>query len=188
MELTDEERQDMKDRIVENTETITEIINELLELAQSESQNLAMEFVVISEVCQEVLQRAEQGNEKGLRLQLHNEVGGRFRVKSNREIITHILERIMDNAMKFTEKGSIIIRLAHPRRKLLEVSITDTGVGVPDAQREKIFDKFVKLDDYKGGVGLGLPICRHLARLLGGDVLLDAEYKKGSRFILQLPC
>ena len=65
--------------------------------------------------------------------------------------------------------------------------MTDTGTGIPEEKRNDIFENFVKLDDYKEGVGLGLPICRRLACSLGGDIVLDPAYKNGSRFIVQLP-
>ena len=70
---------------------------------------------------------------------------------------------------------------------MLLFSVTDTGVGVKEEDRERIFENFVKLDEYKGGVGLGLSICRRLARLMNGDVNLDVQYTEGARFILSLP-
>jgi signal transduction histidine kinase len=66
-------------------------------------------------------------------------------------------------------------------------SVTDTGCGVKEGEEEKIFEHFFKSDIYKEGVGLGLSLARRLARKLGGDVILDTQYRDGARFILKLP-
>jgi signal transduction histidine kinase len=66
-------------------------------------------------------------------------------------------------------------------------SVTDTGCGIKEGDEEKIFEHFYKSDAYIEGVGLGLSLARRVARQLGGDVVLDTEYKDGSRFILKLP-
>jgi signal transduction histidine kinase len=65
--------------------------------------------------------------------------------------------------------------------------VEDTGCGIPEKEAERIFDRFVKLDSFKEGIGLGLPLSRKLAEQLGGNVVLDTTYKEGARFILTLP-
>jgi len=60
-------------------------------------------------------------------------------------------------------------------------------VGIPLDRQADIFDNFVKLDDYKEGVGLGLTICRRLVKMLGGNITVDSTYTTGSRFVIQLP-
>ena len=66
-------------------------------------------------------------------------------------------------------------------------SVTDTGCGVKEEDEEKIFEHFYKSGVYKEGIGLGLSLARRIARQLGGDVMIDSNYKEGSRFILKLP-
>jgi signal transduction histidine kinase len=188
IELSAEERRDMRERIALNTDTITTIINELLELAEGENRNFALAPMSPNEVCRVVLEQARKHNDKQLVLTMETLVDDTLTIKSNREIVEQILTRIMDNAMKFTEVGSVTMKVERGADKQLLVSITDTGMGIPKDKHYSIFDKFVKLDDYTAGAGLGLPICRNQARMLGGDVLLDSEYEQGSRFILQLPC
>jgi signal transduction histidine kinase len=60
-------------------------------------------------------------------------------------------------------------------------------VGIKEEDRERIFETFLKVDDFKAGVGLGLPICRRLLHSLGGEVTLDASYSSGARFVITLP-
>jgi len=65
--------------------------------------------------------------------------------------------------------------------------VTDTGDGVPAEEAEHIFDRFVKLNDFKAGIGLGLPLSRKLAEQLGGKIELDTTYTDGAQFIVTLP-
>ena len=70
----------------------------------------------------------------------------------------------------------------------LIIAVEDNGPGIPDDEAEHIFERFVKLDSFKEGLGLGLPLCRTLIRRLGGTVLLDRTFKgPGARFVISLP-
>lgn len=95
----------------------------------------------------------------------------------------------MSNACKFTEQGTITLSCYQDQLEndFVCFSVTDTGKGVKDGEEDKIFEHFYKVDAYKEGVGLGLPLARRIARQMGGDVILDTSYKEGSRFILKLP-
>lgn len=188
-ELTKEERTDIKERIASNSEAITIIINELLELAAGESVTLDLNEltpVYINKVCSNVMADAEKDNVKGLELKFSSELPDTFSIRSNEETIAQILNKIIDNALKFTNEGSVELHVKK-EEKMIELSVTDTGIGIPDNKREAIFDNFVKLDDFKEGVGLGLSVCRRLAKILGGAIIIDPQYKTGSRFIVQLP-
>ena len=68
----------------------------------------------------------------------------------------------------------------------LILSVTDTGSGIPAAEAERIFERFVKLDNFKEGIGLGLTLCRSLVTRLGGTIRLDTSYQKGARFVIEL--
>jgi signal transduction histidine kinase len=65
--------------------------------------------------------------------------------------------------------------------------VTDTGVGIKETDMERIFETFAKIDNFKEGIGLGLPICRRMIRSLGGEVTLDTTYTDGCRFVISLP-
>ena len=71
---------------------------------------------------------------------------------------------------------------------VLYLSIEDTGCGVPAEKASAIFDEFVQLDEFKDGVGIGLPLSRNIVRQLGGDITLDTAYTAGARFVITLPC
>jgi signal transduction histidine kinase len=65
--------------------------------------------------------------------------------------------------------------------------VTDTGVGIPATESERVFDQFTKLDSFNEGLGLGLTLCRKIITLLGGTILLDTTYVGGARFVITLP-
>ena len=69
----------------------------------------------------------------------------------------------------------------------MKLTVEDTGSGIPAEEAERIFDRFVKLDSFKEGIGLGLPLSRRLAEQLGGNVELDTTYTDGAQFIVTLP-
>ncbi len=109
-----------------------------------------------------------------------------FTLKTNENMLRRILSCLMDNAAKYTEKGTITIK-ASMAGDQLQMMVTDTGYGIPAEEAERIFDRFVKLDNFKEGIGLGLPLSRKLAEQLGGKIELDTTYTDGAQFIVTLP-
>lgn len=103
--------------------------------------------------------------------------------------LQQIMENLLYNSVKFTPKGEQV-KLSIEKdieRKLLLFSVTDTGCGIPVGMRERIFERFTKVDDFVQGTGLGLTICRMVIRHLGGDIWVDSNYNAGARFIFTHP-
>lgn len=101
---------------------------------------------------------------------------------------SQVLTNLLANAEKFTEKGTITLDFEpKPQEGLVEFSVTDTGIGIPDGLEELIFSRFRKVDPATPGVGLGLYIVRRIVTLLGGTVRLDKTYRRGARFLFTLP-
>ena len=105
-------------------------------------------------------------------------------VKSVRAL-THLL----DNALKFTTEGTVTLKVAVDMDKMQAIyTVEDTGAGIEEAEREHVFEPYVKLNQFFDGQGIGLTVARSIARRLDGDVILDATYEgPGSRFVLTLP-
>jgi signal transduction histidine kinase len=106
--------------------------------------------------------------------------------------LKHIVENLINNAIKFTETGNVIISARHWRdRSAVKLTVTDTGIGVPSAALPFIFAKFYQADASQtrtyGGVGLGLHIVKKFTELLGAEIEVESEENKGSTFILTLP-
>jgi signal transduction histidine kinase len=113
-------------------------------------------------------------------------------VTSDRVKLKHILDNLINNAIKFTETGHIILSARHLReRKAVELKVTDTGIGIPTEALPFIFDKFYQADGSQtrahGGVGLGLHIVKKFTELLGASIEVESERNKGSTFTVTLP-
>lgn len=101
---------------------------------------------------------------------------------------SQVLTNLLANAEKFTEKGTVILDFEpKPEEGVVEFSVTDTGIGIPDGLEELIFARFRKVNPSSPGVGLGLYIVRRIVTMLGGTVRLDKTYRRGARFLFTLP-
>ena len=188
-ELSDDEKRDMQMRITSNVEQITSIINELLELSQSESEDVIPDSektdVLVNELANTVVKECKGKQKTGVELRFTTDISDNFKIRSNTYRLKNALTHLMDNAMKFTELGHVELRCEHYGDGVRFI-VTDTGCGIKAEDQERIFETFQKVDDFKTGVGLGLPICRRLIRSLGGEVSLDATYTNGARFIITI--
>jgi signal transduction histidine kinase len=190
-QLSDKEKRDMQVRISSNVNLITSIINELLELSESENVGVVTDKektdVWVNNICQRVIQEAKGKQNTGVVLQFDSDLPDDFKIRTSSYRLKNALTHLVDNAMKFTEKGSVELRCELQGGQVRFI-VTDTGCGIKKEDHERIFETFQKGDDFKVGVGLGLPICRRLVNSLGGEVCLDATYTDGARFIISLPC
>lgn len=107
-------------------------------------------------------------------------------IHSDRNRLSEIIEQYMLNAVKFTDKGSVVVGYDHMPGNAVRIWVQDTGKGIPADQCEKIFEHFVKLDDFVPGTGLGLPICRSTAQSIGAKVGVDSQEGIGSNFWVEV--
>ena len=187
--LSDTERADMALRITHSTSIIVHIVDEILDISGQESIHYLDKTDLIN--CNEMARQmaAPYMNDLGdIEVKLELQLKDSFCILVNRHEVEKILHHLLDNAVKFTQKGTITLStyLDKASNKVC-FSITDTGCGIKEGDEERIFEHFYKSDVYKEGVGLGLSLARKIARKLGGDVILDKHYKEGCRFILKLP-
>ncbi len=188
--ITEEERAEIAARIANSTNNIVNIINEILDISGKESIHYIdkNDMMYCNEVARKVLDQFVD-NEEGNEVRFESDLKDSYKIKTNKQEVEKILGNLLKNACKFTEKGIVTVNchLDEMENDMVCFSITDTGKGIKEGEEEKIFEHFYKVDAYKEGVGLGLPLARRVARQLGGDVVLDTSYKEGSRFILKLP-
>ena len=187
-DITEEDRNRMLSDISHNTNEITNFVNELLELSESESQShySKTDDVDIAALCHSVIAESENENPAQLQLLVESTLPDGFTLKSNAAAIHKILTRLMSNALKFTEQGSVTIKLGI-QNEALRIEIEDTGIGILPEHQEKVFERFYKVDTFKQGIGLGLTVARRTAVLLDGTLTLDSSYTTGARFVLTLP-
>ena len=115
-------------------------------------------------------------------------------MRSDQTKVRQNLFNLLSNACKFTEAGQVrlqVRRVAKRGRACLEFAVSDEGIGMTPAQRDKVFEAFTQADSSTtkkyGGTGLGLPITRHFCHILGGDIVVDSTPGKGSTFTFTLP-
>ena len=120
---------------------------------------------------------------------LHTELADDFFIYTNRLYMVRSLSELLYNAAKYSDGQHIMISasLKADGRSVCFV-IDDTGSGISESDRDRMFTFFAKVDDLSEGLGLGLPLARRHILNLGGDLLLDADYHEGCRFVVELPC
>ena len=190
-ELSDEEKQDMEKRISSNVNQITNIIIEMLELSKSESEDSVSDSekkdVLCNELGRSVMKEFRGKNNTGVELRFSTDVSDSFTIHTNAYRLNVALRHLMDNAVKFTDIGHVELSIKKEDDSIL-FCVADTGVGIKEEDRDRIFETFSKVDDFKEGIGLGLPISQRLIKTLGGEVKLDPSYSPGCRFVISLPC
>ncbi|TMH87347.1 MAG: PAS domain S-box protein [Betaproteobacteria bacterium] len=171
------------------------LINDLLDLAKIEAGKV--ELSLLPADCQEVIEEVAaalrpQAEAKGLELTATVPQG--LTVRTDRRALSQIVINLANNAIKFTERGSIRIRAERREEdgsRALEISVEDTGIGIRPEDQKKLFGAFTQVDDSTNrryeGTGLGLHLSRKLAEALEGRIEVKSEYGKGSIFTLVLP-
>src|SRR6266700_2152593 len=171
------------------------LINDLLDLAKIESGKVQIEFepVACNGVLEEVVSALRPMAEiKGLKFELIVPSGDPI-VMTDRRALSQIVINLANNAIKFTERGSVTLEISQRSDNgavRTEISVTDTGVGVRHEDQAKLFHAFARLNSagvrHSEGTGLGLHLSQKLAELLGGSITMESEYGRGSRFTLML--
>jgi signal transduction histidine kinase len=194
--------QDIRQKITENTDRITGLVNKMLEL--SEAKNHAViernDHVSPIQIATEAVNTSSIAEATHLTFQMIvSPAAKNIQIQTNLQAAVRALWLILDNARKFTapaearqlEKDTdhqqkVVLRITVASGRLF-FSVEDTGIGIPHKEAERIFDEFVQLDEYYDGTGIGLTVARSLARRIGGDIVLDTAYIGGSRFVMTLP-
>lgn len=185
---SDKERQHMAAMMQKSAQQITNLIDEILGLSLIESSTKVVkdDVVNINQLLKTIVAEHEDAAPPQTALRVDSELEPEFSIKTNMNMLSRIISALTDNALKYTEKGSVTLK-AKTVAQTLVLSVEDTGCGIPIDQAENIFERFVKLDSFKQGIGLGLPLSRKLAEQLGGILTLDTSYTNGARFVVTLP-
>ena len=189
IDITDEERQDMILRIKDNTQAITKIVEDMLYLSKENAFYYAKkDQMLCNKTLSELIYSFRSSVSPNVELFYTSQVINRFTIFTNQEAVVKIVDHLIKNAIKFTNKGSITLNCScTDDKEMVVISVTDTGQGIKPELRKHIFDQFMKEDQFKQGMGLGLTVSRKMAQKLGGDLTLDENYTNGARFLLLLP-
>ncbi len=194
-ELTDEQRETMG-KVNRSAEHLLELINDVLDISKIEAGKIVIsrQPTHLRALLQDALASVEpQAREKGLSLDV--EADGSVPAVTDPARVRQILLNLLSNAVKFTEEGGVTVCLreeadgTEPGGAWIECCVRDTGPGIPEEDHARIFREFEQVEGAaaRGGTGLGLSISKKLARLLGGDLLLESRLGEGSTFTLRIP-
>ena len=189
VELPKEIRYEASEKIVENTNRITSLINKLLALSETSSRNRIdrTDTVGINPLCHSAITMSRVSDNLFYHFNFTSDFNDDEQILTAESYAIQAISQLLDNAMKFTPEGGKIQMNCSKTDSFVQIIIEDNGCGVPAEKAEDIFKEFVQLDEYQTGTGIGLTLSRNIARGLGGDLILDLSYSQGARFILTLP-
>ncbi len=194
----DQNQQTIIRKIQDSGNHLLNVINDILDFSKIESGKLHLEprEFNLRNLLEEILDMmAVQARWKNLELLRIFPVTVDQKVFGDRNRIGQILVNLVGNAVKFTDQGRIIVKAALSEEdtglNILQVEVSDTGIGISEQQQAEIFNEFSQADDSTArqfqGTGLGLAICKSLLHLMEGKIKLDSEPGKGSCFRIELP-
>ena len=195
MDLPDDEKKDIQQRVTESTDRITRLVDRMLELSDASSEAVIERNDVVD--AQDLMQQAVEHSRIALFTRPDNptsavvfenpydEAAASVTLRTNKLYAVRTIAHLLENAVKFTHEGSITLR-TEVTDQVVRYIVEDTGIGIPADQVEHIYDEFVKLDAFSDGTGIGLTVARSIARKMGGDLWLDTDYSQGTRFVLEL--
>ena len=186
-DLREEERNQFSNIVFEQTLYMTNMLNTFIEMSEYESdeQSHDIQQVFVDDILEEVKAKSPKPNE-GVQMLFRN-ISGAETIFTERKGIVRMLLCLIDNAVKFTEQGCIIVECTQDEDNSTIFTVTDTGRGVPSGEGEHIFERFFKINEFTPGPGLGLSLSRLIANRIDAEVYLDRKYKNnGSRFTIKI--
>jgi len=189
-----EEQKDVLDTAKRNVDRLTRLINGILDVQKLQSEMMKFEKrpehidVLAEEVITMMVPLAKRKN-----LEFQVDLGNVGRpVFVDRDRIIQVMLNLMSNAIKFTERGTVSLVTRQVSDSLVQVSVGDTGIGIKDEDKDKLFQSFSQLETVDhgmtSGTGLGLVICKEIVQQHGGKIWVESEFGKGSRFCFVVPC
>ncbi len=188
-EISQEERRHIADTMMRNTHIITTMISEVLDMSDSDNTTWTLTPYAASMLFEHLVTDFERdlGSSDSL-VKLELDLPEGFMFYTHELLLKRIVSPLLDNAIKNDPDGKAVLRATLDGQNHLLLYVEDKGAGVPAEEAEHIFERFVKLDAFKQGLGLGLPFSRTMARRVGGDVALDTSFPgPGARFVVTLP-
>lgn len=184
-----EETKEFVNIIKANTDDLLRLVTDVLALSELDQYNKLPTNIQtdINMICQLSIEVAKMQKQDTVEF-LFKPEREKLIILSNPERISQLLANLAHNAIKFTTHGSIELTYSVlEAEKKLEISVTDTGIGIPKEKQEKVFERFYKMNSFSQGTGLGLSISRTIAEKLGGSLHIDSSYTDGCRMVLTLP-
>lgn len=179
LETGDEEQQKFTDIIKKNSQQLLKIVENVLDLSDVQSRDIAMEPTDVNDCCESALNSVRSRLSEDVRL-IYEPSDKNLIVSSSVIGLKKVISNLLDNSVKFTTHGTITLSYFVEGSEL-HITVKDTGSGVPSDKVDYVFGRFVKLDDFSLGGGLGLTICQLIIAKMGGRISIDKEYHEGCK-------
>ena len=168
--------------VEENNELLLQLISDILDLSKIEAGTFEFVYdqVDVRQLCEDVVTSLRVKVPFGVDLYIAPNLPDCW-VYSDKNRLRQVISNFVNNAFKFTHLGKVSVGYVL-RNNEVEISVTDTGVGIEAEKQKQVFDRFVKLNSFAHGTGLGLSICKCIVEQIGGRIGVDSELGKGSRF------
>lgn len=202
-ELSEEEKKDIQQRVMENTVRITSLVNKMLELSDASSKTVIerSDDVKAVDIAEQAAEKVGIRQIPGVDFKiLPEDAAGEMMIHTNRVAAVRVLTLLLGNAQKFLssagestqekKEGRVTLgikRMSYQEKPAIAYVVEDTGIGIPPEETEHIFEEFVQLNGDYPGTGIGLTVARSMARRMQGDIWVDTSYTKGARFVVALP-
>jgi len=191
-DMGDKERSLVAKNISHSAYQITSLVNKMLAIANDSTKDLMAQATETDgiAICCKAIENMPVVDAEKVKVKMEDQTNGDVMLYTNGDSLLLMLSYILENAVKFTEKGHIILKVRTEKqkgRKMMLFSVEDTGCGIPSDKVGTIFQRWVKADEFKEGLGLGLAYCWEAAQKLGGELTLDQTSEAGTTFTLSLP-
>lgn len=186
--IDNETRQQCSDIILQNSELLLKLINDVIDLSNLEVGKMAFNYEQCDAVaiCRNVIDMVEKIKQTNAEVRFSSILQS-LQLTTDNARLQQLLINLLINATKFTPQGTITLELEKQTEDTALFSVTDTGCGIPKDHQNKIFNRFEKLDENAQGTGLGLSICQLIIEQLGGKIWIDPDYNQGARFLFTHP-
>lgn len=188
--FSSEEKEEFGKHVLNNTSMMTMLLDDLMSTSAMDSggYRITMGEAECESICKEAINAAEHRLQPGVQLLFKPSMELPFTFTSDALRIQQVLTNLLTNACKHTKEGEIRLGCSLEEVPgMISFSVEDTGPGIPEGEAQRIFERFVKLDDFVQGTGLGLSICREIAAKMNGKIYLDTSYGPGARFVFAVP-
>ena len=177
------ERQEYIKIVQENNELLLQLISDILDLSKIEAGtfNFVYTNVDVNETCAEIIKSMSMKVSKGVEL-IFEEPFPECYIYTDKNRFTQVISNFINNALKFTQQGSITLGYEQVSHQKIKFYVRDTGMGIPEEKQKSVFERFVKLNTFVQGTGHGLSICKSIVSQMGGEIGVDSTEGIGSCF------
>ena len=183
------EQEEFRRTIQKNNTLLLQLFSDIIDLSKIDAGSFEYmpKPVCLYQFCAMMVQKMRNKVPEEVELQIDEDSPLDAWFSADSGYLNQVVTNFMSNAIKFTHRGTITVGYRIDARQQLEMFVEDTGIGISIENQEAVFDRFMKVDSFVQGTGLGLPLCKSIIEKMGGHIGVISELGKGSRFWFTLP-